>query len=100
MPIDSFISEAGGDPKSFFNMAAKIHWVEKHCEQSISWDGGKPGVLKALHSDGRKRVNIGMRSGTTKRQDGSWSSVTVSLHHRNRSHRERGRGRERERERE
>ncbi|CAE7467270.1 unnamed protein product, partial [Symbiodinium microadriaticum] len=69
LPIDSFISEAGGDPKSFFNMAAKIHWVEKHCEQSISWDGGKPGVLKALHSDGRKRVNIGMRSGTTKRQE-------------------------------
>ncbi|CAE7843149.1 unnamed protein product [Symbiodinium necroappetens] len=70
LPLDTFIKEAGGNPASFKSQDAKIAWVLAATEvEKITWDDGKPGVIQHEHSDGRKKLHIGVRTGTKKQQE-------------------------------
>ena len=69
LPLDTFIKDAGGDPSQLKTLEKKIEWaVNIAGAPKITWDEGQPGVLQNVHADGRKKIRIGMRTGTTKRQ--------------------------------
>ena len=69
LPLDVFIEEAGGNPSQLRTPEKKIEYAKKLGAKQISWDDGQPGVIQNLHADGRKKLHIGVRSGTSKRQD-------------------------------
>ena len=70
LPLNAYLVQVGAHPKNFPNIEQKIAFVKDVCGQDIIYDEGNPGVHMPLHDDGRKRVNVGLKAGIEKRQDG------------------------------
>ena len=70
LPLDTFIRDAGGDPVALKTTEKKIEWAKTVAGvKKITYDNGAPGVVQNAYPDGRKKLNIGTRTGTRKRQE-------------------------------